>query len=923
MTNLMENHPYRPVILLQTRQRPKAIRLSTGILAGLFLISAGHGKADVVIVNTPNGTTGGSLLIDGTGLISSRKSLIFTTGRIPSQINTLTLGLNPFSVTTPLPLTTSLGVSIWSTTSSGANPVPLSALTASARLTATIGALRQLYTFDSSSLGSLSSFTLNPDTTYGLTLSGLVDVAINDQPKWGNTGNTGAGGTEPTGLNGFTYNSFAISDDGGLTWCTAQPAANPCGFPYNAILLDVRFLGVTPGTTTPASAPFSPLLAGGTVIVDQPGTFPTDYILSSLGGTIDINGKVSTFTGTFSGNGPLTFSNSASGGQTSLVGLSTYTGATTVQQGAAVFVNGSIAPSSGLLVQSGGLIGGSGQLPGTTIASGGVIAPGNSIGTLTVNGNYSLNGGTQAIEIQGPQSDSIVVTGTVTSFSGTTALSSFGGGTAWPGFRYTLLTASDPFSTPLALGLDAASIAPSALLQFGTALIQEADGNPRTFDVQWRPRNGSGAVASALQALGATGGNGTAAAGVFDSAFNRLAIAAASNANATGAAIGSTGFTTGQAMAAGLSSDLVFRLANLLAIPSGAALEQAVNSITPESYAAFQSVGLNVLRQQRQTLMAQAGGCRTTGWEIGGTTGKSDASPADRKSGTPVCVFATGGNATATMDSRDGLSGYDAAVAGGFYGIEVQPSQRWTLGAAYGYGTAGLSNLGAGSNSISSNVNSGSLYGVYTSDGSWTIKGLLGYGNYNVSGLRRLIAVGNGNPITGSTTAHGYTAGLQADYAIPLSKPTAKVPITLKPQLGVAYGAYQQDGFSESGDPTMNLNVGGNTSHSLVGTLGAELMAAIPLNPETSQLLKPRFAVAYQVDALADRNGNSSLNASLPGAGVSFSSAGQNRGINDLTLSGSLEYVVASKASLYVSASYEAFSTGRQFAYGGGVKLSF
>lgn len=80
-----------------------------------------------------------------------------------------------------------------------------------------------------------------------------------------------------------------------------------------------------------------------------------------------------------------------------------------------------------------------------------------------------------------------------------------------------------------------------------------------------------------------------------------------------------------------------------------------------------------------------------------------------------------------------------------------------------------------------------------------------------------------------------------------------------------------------------------------MGTLGAELMAAIPLYPETSQVLKPRFAVAFQVDALADRNGNRSLNTSLPGAGVSFSSAGQNRGLNDLTLSGSLKAVVASK----------------------------
>jgi Autotransporter beta-domain len=344
---------------------------------------------------------------------------------------------------------------------------------------------------------------------------------------------------------------------------------------------------------------------------------------------------------------------------------------------------------------------------------------------------------------------------------------------------------------------------------------------------------------------------------------NRLAIAAAGNANAIGAPIGSTGFTTGQA------------------VPSGAALAQTVKAITPESYAAFQSVGLNALRQQRQTLIAQAGGCRETGWVV------------TRPTTTPVCLFATGGRATASIAAGDGLSGCDTALSGGFYGIEVQPSRRWTLG--------------AGSNSVSAPINSGSLYGVYRPEGAWTVKGV----------------VGNGNPITGRTTANGTTAGLQGDYAIPLSKPTATVPITLKPQLGAAYGAYQQEGFSDSGDPAMDLTVAGHTSRSLVGTLGAELMAAIPLNPDRSALLRPRFAVADQVDALADGNGNRSLNASLPGAGVSFSSAGRNRGLNDLTLSGSLEVVIASKASLYVSASKEAFSTGRQFAYGGGVKLSF
>jgi hypothetical protein len=43
--------------------------------------------------------------------------------------------------------------------------------------------------------------------------------------------------------------------------------------------------------------------------------------------------------------------------------------------------------------------------------------------------------------------------------------------------------------------------------------------------------------------------------------------------------------------------------------------------------------------------------------------------------------------------------------------------------------------------------------------GAWTIKGLLGCGNDNVQGLRRLIAVGNGNPITGSTRAMATRRG--------------------------------------------------------------------------------------------------------------------------------------------------------------------
>ncbi|WP_163434508.1 hypothetical protein, partial [Escherichia coli] len=66
----------------------------------------------------------------------------------------------------------------------------------------------------------------------------------------------------------------------------------------------------------------------------------------------------------------------------------TYTGPTTVS-GGTLSVNGSIASSS-LLSVNGGTIGGTGTLP-TTQITGGTLAPGNSIGTITVQGNLALS----------------------------------------------------------------------------------------------------------------------------------------------------------------------------------------------------------------------------------------------------------------------------------------------------------------------------------------------------------------------------------------------------------------------------------------------------------------------------------------------------------------------------------------------------
>jgi outer membrane autotransporter protein len=94
-----------------------------------------------------------------------------------------------------------------------------------------------------------------------------------------------------------------------------------------------------------------------------------------------------------------------------LSGISAYTGATEVTGGKLV-VNGSIAASSGLTLGSGTMLGGTGILPSTTILAGAVHAPGNSIGTETVAGDYTLQG-TLAVEISPTVADRVAVAGAV------------------------------------------------------------------------------------------------------------------------------------------------------------------------------------------------------------------------------------------------------------------------------------------------------------------------------------------------------------------------------------------------------------------------------------------------------------------------------------------------------------------------------
>ena len=164
--------------------------------------------------------------------------------------------------------------------------------------------------------------------------------------------------------------------------------------------------------------------------------------------------NATTFSGVMSGTGSFT---KAGAGVMTFSGNSSYTGATTVAAGT-LLVNGSIGTSSGLTVNAGTTVGGTGTLPATTIA--GTLSPGNSIGTISINGNLNFVGaGNYLVEVSPSAADR-------TNASGTAALDGtvravFGPGTYTPR-SYTILSAaggrSGTFANLDATGLPAFTV---------------------------------------------------------------------------------------------------------------------------------------------------------------------------------------------------------------------------------------------------------------------------------------------------------------------------------------------------------------------------------------------------------------------------------------------------------------------------------
>ena len=166
-------------------------------------------------------------------------------------------------------------------------------------------------------------------------------------------------------------------------------------------------------------------IASGILMIGQGNAGDPGSIVSSVtnNGTLVFNRVEDlTYAGAISGPGIVT---KQAAGKLTLTGTNTYTGATTVKAGT-LLVNGVLGNS--VVSVTNGTLGGNGVILGpVTVQSGGRLAPGTSIGTLTISNSLSLSANT-IMELNAAANTNDLVHGlTIATYGGVLTLSNVAG----------------------------------------------------------------------------------------------------------------------------------------------------------------------------------------------------------------------------------------------------------------------------------------------------------------------------------------------------------------------------------------------------------------------------------------------------------------------------------------------------------------
>ena len=478
-------------------------------------------------------------------------------------------------------------------------------------------------------------------------------------------------------------------------------------------------------------------------------------------------------------------------GRLNLAGINTYTGPTAVLDGT-LAVNGSI--TSDVTVGAAGALGGNGTIFGS-VANGGTLAPGNSIGLLTIAGNYTQAAGSiYQVEVNAAgQGDRVNVGGTATIQGGTVQVlaqpGSYGRSTT-----YTILNATGGVSgTYSGVTSNYAFLTPSLAYDpdnvYLTLLLQE-------------------------NAFAGFGGN-------------------TRNQRAVGAAL--------DQVFAGATGDF----ASVLGVIAGLDTLQgplALSALSGEPWADFGTMNINnstlfmnAIGQQ----MAAAHGGRPAGQRVA-LAEACDIAACESVGHLSAWASGLGGLGSAMGDGNASTLTYN--FGGAAVGVDYRIDPRFLVGLGVGYSSGSLW-VGGFTGQGWSDAVMAAAYGSFT-EGAFYADAQAGYAYFD-NRLQRQIAIPGlaARTASGSTGANEVFGQLETGYRIGLYAPAAA---TLAPFARLQVASVMQNGSTEWGAESLDLAVAAQTTNALRTTFGADLAGAIALGKARTLDLRLRLGWQHE-----------------------------------------------------------------------------
>ena len=635
---------------------------------------------------------------------------------------------------------------------------------------------------------------------------------------------TGFGGVSlsvtDTGANG---NIFSLTGSNTYSGSTQILANATLSLTSETNIVNSSGISITSGTLQ---------FAGNTTI--------TQALTISGGSIINTGANADIYSGAISGSGNLTKNGS---GSLILTNTDAYAGTTNIAAGT-LQLDGTLA-SSAITVANGATLKGLGTATGSVINNG-IVAPGDTTGTLAIIGNYS---GTGALNTQLTGSntagnfDQLAVVGTANISSQTLNYFPLAPAPASKyvrGTTYQILTATTGVAGRFTNAPDGSIITSSSTgANAGNAATIAASSDPALALQTNYNSNGLEVDTTILRAE-----------------FFGAAPSATPNEASVGTALDSLQLST-------TSGDMNTLLNALSAVPT-AQQAAALNMLSGEVNAQIQSTFRESQRNFDGMLGKRLGGdCDDT------TNGASSALAQHKVMGAPGsnaaawgCVY--GSTAHVSGDSNAGNS--DTTFIGGAAGYEFKPDPLTVVRVGAGYNNAALTATSTASSADLDSYQTG-IYAQYNFFDKAYVGGSLA-GAYNTGDTTRDIAFsGFYRKASGNPDGYGLSSTALLGYAGEFDT------VSIVPLASFEYIYNHQNSFTESGAGAADLYVHDKGTSALRSSLGAQMSKIYDIGDDLTFTPEGRAAFIYDAFALAPN-----INQTFAGTNAGFNVGGPNPG---------------------------------------------